>query len=76
MCVHEGPVLSLIQYIVVEEATREGRKLVPWELLYVVLIAESEEKVLEAFGRWRKGMEARGQKVDFKEKSNGSWKGH
>lgn len=50
------------------ETTIEARKGAPWELLYaadLVLNVELEQVVMEAFGRWIIGIEAKGLEVNF-----------
>ena len=67
--VHQGSVLSPLLFIVVmDEATRGASRGAPWELVYaddLVLTAETEEEVLEAFEGWRVEMEARGMRVNL-----------
>jgi hypothetical protein len=62
--VHHGSVLSPFLFITVLEAlSKKFRKGLPFELLYVddlVLIAESEELLVEKIEAWRKGLEAGG----------------
>ena len=67
--VHQGSVLSPLLFIVVLEALslhfREG---LPWELLYaddLVLLAGSEEELMEKFRCWKDGMEAKGLRVNM-----------
>jgi hypothetical protein len=67
--VHQGSVLSPLLFIAVLEALslhfREG---LPWELLYaddLVLLAESEEELMEKFRHWKDGMEAKGLRVNM-----------
>ena len=67
--VHQGSTLSpLLFNLVLEEATRECRRGVPWDLLYaddLVLTAESKAEVLEQMNEWRKAMESKGLKVNI-----------
>jgi len=65
---HQGSVLSPLLFIIVLEAlARTFRIGLPWELLYaddLVLIAESEEELLERLGQWKCGFEKKGLKVN------------
>jgi len=67
--VHQGSVLSPLLFIVVmQEATKEERGENLKELLYaddLVLMAETEEEVMERFSAWKRGMEKRGLKVNM-----------
>ena len=67
--VHQGSVLSPLLFIIVLEAlSKKFRKGLPYELLYaddLVLIAESEELLVEKIERWRNGLEAGGLRVNF-----------
>ena len=66
--VHQGSVLSPLQFIILLEAlSREFREGLPMELLYaddLVLMAESEELLLEKLRKWKHGMEAKGLRVN------------
>ena len=66
--VHQGSVLSPLLFIIVLEAlSRDFREGLPWELLYaddLVLMAETEEKLLEKLRQWKCGFEAKGLKVN------------
>ena len=66
--VHQGPVLSpLLFTIVLEELSKKFREGLPWELLYaddLVLIAETEAKLIEMIKRWKDGMEEKGLRVN------------
>src|SRR5208282_1755661 len=66
--VHQGSVLSRLLFIIVLEAlSTEFRTGVQWELLYaddLVLIAESEDKLLDKLRVWKKGFEEKGLKVN------------
>jgi len=68
--VHQGSILSPLLFIVVmDEATKDIRIGVPWELGYaddLVLTAESEHEVWKRFVEWRKDLELRGLKVNIK----------
>jgi hypothetical protein len=65
---HQGSVLSPLLFIVVLEAlSKEFRTGAPWELLYaddLVLIAESQEKLMEKLRVWKVGFEEKGLKVN------------
>jgi hypothetical protein len=67
--VHQGSVLSPLLFIIVLEAlSRKFRGGLPMELLYaddLVLMAESEELLVEKVRRWKVGMEERGLKVNM-----------
>ena len=67
--VHQGSALSpLLFNLVIDEATRECRRGVPWDMLYaddLVLTAETKEEVLEQFNRWKRAMESKGLKVNL-----------
>ena len=67
--VHQGSVLSPFLFITVLEAlSKKFRKGLPFELLYaddLVLIAETEELLVEKIEAWRKGLEAGGLRVNF-----------
>ena len=66
--VHQGSVLSpRLLIIVLEALSREFREGLPMELLYaddLVLIAESEELLMENLRKWKNGMEAKGLGVN------------
>ena len=66
--VHQGSVLSpLLFSIVLEELTKKFRAGLPWELLYaddLVLMAESEEVLMENIRCWKDGLEAKGLRVN------------
>ena len=58
----------LIFIIVLEALSTKFMKRLPYERLYaddLVLIAESEEVLVEKIERWRKGLEAGGLRVNF-----------
>jgi hypothetical protein len=65
---HQGSVLSPLLFIIVLEAlSRNSRVGLPWELLYaddLVLLAESEEKLLVRLRQWKDGFESKGLKVN------------
>ena len=57
----------LLFTIVLEALSRTFRVGPPWELLYaddLVLMAESEEKLMDKLRRWRHGFEEKGLKVN------------
>ena len=62
--VHQGSVLIPLLFIIVLEAlSRELREGLPMELLHAddhVLMAESEELLMEKLRKWKNGMEAKG----------------
>ena len=66
--VHQGSVLSPLLFIIVLEAlSRELRVGLPMELLYaddLVLLAETEDSLLEKLRIWKIGMEAKGLRVN------------
>ena len=65
--VHQGSVLSPLLFIIVLEALyREFREGLPMELLYaddLVLMADSEDMLMEKLRKWKTGMEAKGLRV-------------
>ena len=67
--VHQGSVLSPLLFVIVLEAlSREFREGLPMELLYaddLVLMAETEELLVEKIQKWRKGMEEQGLRVNL-----------
>ena len=67
--VHQGSVLSPLLFIIVLEAlSREFRDGLPMELLYsddLVLVAETEELLMEKLRKWKKGMELKGLRVNI-----------
>ena len=67
--VHQDSVLSSLQFIIVFEAlSQKCKKGLPYELLYaddLVLIAESEELLVEKIEEWRKELETGGHRVNF-----------
>ena len=67
--VHQGSALSHLLFIIALEAlSTKFRKWLPYELLYaddLVLIAESEELLMEKIEGWRKGLEAGELRVSF-----------
>ena len=66
--VHQGSVLSPLLFVIVLEAlSREFREGLPMELLYaddLVLMAETEELLVEKMRRWKAGMEEKGLRVN------------
>ena len=67
--VHQGSVLSPLLFILVLEAlSREFREGLPMELLYaddLVLVAETEELLMEKLRKWKRGMELKGLRVNI-----------
>ena len=67
--VHQGTVLSPMLFIIVKEAlSREFREGLPMQLLYaddLVLLAETEELLMEQLHKWTKGMELKGLTVNI-----------
>ena len=65
---HHGSVLSPLLFIIVLKALfREFREGLSMELLYaddLVLMAESEELLMEKLRKWKNGMEAKGLRVN------------
>ncbi len=58
--------------------TREARNGSLWELVYrddLVLMAKSEQKVTEAFKRWKEAVEIRRQSKSRENNSDVNWKG-
>ena len=66
--VHQGSVLSPLLFILTLEAlSREFMEGQPMELLYAddqVLMAESDEVLMEKLRKWKTGMEAKGLGVN------------
>ena len=66
--VHQGSALSpLLFVIVMGEVTKEVRGDAIWQMLYaddLVLTAESEERAVEMFEEWKRGMEMGGLRVN------------
>ena len=66
--------------MVLEALSLEFRTVCPWKLLYaddLVLIADSMDKLIEQFNRWKEGIESKGLKVNIaKTKVMGQWKWH
>ena len=67
--VHQGSVLSTLLFIIVLEAlSREFREGLPMELLYaddLVLVAETEELLMEKLRKWNRGMELKSLRVNI-----------
>jgi hypothetical protein len=67
--VHQGSVLSPLLFIIVLEALSRGfRAGLPFELLYaddLVLMAETEELLMEKLRIWKSNMEAKGLRVNL-----------
>jgi hypothetical protein len=58
----------LLFIAVLEALSLHFREGLPWELLYaddLVLLAESEEKLIEKFRHWKDGMKAKGLGVNI-----------
>jgi hypothetical protein len=66
---HQGSVLSPLLFIIVMEAlSRNFREGLPMELLYaddLVLIADSEELLVEKIKKWKAGIEDKGLRVNM-----------
>ena len=78
--VHQGSVLSPLLFIMVMEAlSRTFRDGLPLELLYaddLVLLANTEELLVEKIVRWKAGLEAKGLRVNMvKSKIMRCWEG-
>jgi hypothetical protein len=67
--VHQGSVLSPLLFIIVLEAlSRKFRSGLPFELFYaddLILMAETEELLMEKFRVWKENMEAKGLRVNL-----------
>ena len=67
--VHQGSVLSPLLFIIVLEALSRGfRGGLPMELLYaddLVLLADSEEGLVDKIKKWKVGMEEKGLRVNM-----------
>ena len=67
--VHQGSVLSPLLFIIVMEAlSKTFREGLPMELLYaddLVLMADSEELLMEKLRKWKNGMEDKGLRVNM-----------
>jgi hypothetical protein len=67
--VHQGSVLSQLLFIIVFDAlSKKFRCGLPLELLYaddLILIAESEDLLIEKIRVWREGFEAKGLRVNL-----------
>jgi len=66
---HEGSALSPLLFVIVTEAiSREFRVALPWELLYaddLVVIAETEEHLIQRLNEWKDNVENRGMRVNM-----------
>ena len=66
--VHQGSVLSpLLFAIVMDAVTRTTREGLPWEILYaddLVLMADSEDKLMTKLANWRNSLSSKGLKVN------------
>jgi len=67
--VHQGSVLSPLLFVIVLEAlSRKFKGGLPLELLYaddLVLMAETEELLLEKLNKWKNGLEEKGLRVNM-----------
>ena len=67
--VHQGSVLSPLLFIIVLEAlSGEFRERLPMELLYtddLVLVAETEELLMEKLRKWKRGRELKGLRLNI-----------
>jgi len=67
--IHQGSVLSSLLFIIVLEAlSRRFRGGLPMELLFaddLVLLADSEDMLVEKIKMWKAGMEEKGQRVNM-----------
>ena len=66
--VHQGSTLSpLLFNVVMEEATKECHRGVPWDMLYaddLIITGESKEDVEEQLQNWKRALERRGLKIN------------
>jgi len=66
---HQGSALSPLLFVIVMEAIcREFRLALQWELLYaddLVVIAETEEDIIERLNEWKNNVENRGMRVNM-----------
>ena len=64
----EGPPKLIAAQLIAEALSREFREGLPMELLYaddLVLVAETEELLMEKLRKWKKGMELKGLRVNI-----------
>ena len=70
--VHQGSVLDPFSFVILLEASsRENREGLPMELLYaddLVMVAETEELLLEKIRKWKNGMKIEGLRVNARKK--------
>ena len=71
--VHQGSVLSPFSFVIsLEASSRENREGLPMELLYadeLVVVAETEELLLEKITKWKNGMKIKGLRVNAGKRS-------
>ena len=67
--VHQGSALSpLLFNVVMEEATRECHRGVPWDMLYaddLIITGETKEEVEEQLQNWKRALARRGLKINI-----------
>ena len=64
---HQGSVLSTLLFVIIMEMIFRERAGLPLELLYaddLILMAESEESLLDKIVKWKSGLEAKGLKMN------------
>ena len=67
-CIRAQSSVPLLFIIVLEALSREFREGLPMELLYaddLVLVAETEELLMEKLRKWKRGMELKGLRVNI-----------
>jgi len=66
---HQGSELNPLLFMIVMEAlSREFRVVLPWELLYaddLVVIAETEDDLIQRLNEWKDNVENRGMRVNM-----------
>ena len=66
--VHQGSVLSPLLFIIILEAiSRYCRNGLPWELGnadHLVIVSESEKRMIEKVSKWKEDLEKKGLKVN------------